>query len=40
MPLPRYNCIDTYPEIGRQLHQMMIKWEQDLKNNPRGWIKH
>ena len=39
-PGESYNCIDTYPEIGRQLHQMMIKWEQDLKNNPRGWIKH
>lgn len=33
-----YNLASHYPEVCRELQVRMVKWEQSLAKNPRGWI--
>ncbi len=32
-----YNVIDTYPETGKKMLQIMTDWEKKFYKNPRGW---
>jgi uncharacterized sulfatase len=38
-PGESYNLIDTHREVGQKLLTKMKKWEEDLRENPRGWIE-
>jgi len=33
-----YNLIKKYPDVGKQLQELMGKWEKEFLKNPRGWI--
>jgi len=34
------NCdIDTHPEVGQGLLRKMMEWEENLGDNPRGWVE-
>ena len=37
-PGENYNLINTYPEIAEKLHGMLVEWEKQTKNNPRGFL--
>jgi arylsulfatase A-like enzyme len=36
-PNESYNVINTYPDIGRRLLEMMTDWERVVNKNPRGF---
>jgi len=38
-PGESYNIIRYHPETARRLHNMMVDWEKEFYNNPRGWVK-
>jgi len=37
-PFERYNLMQTYPEIGNRLLAKLENWENQIAENPRGWI--
>jgi len=37
-PGENYNVIKHHPEIGRQMEEIMSRWEREFIKNPRGWI--
>ena len=37
-PFERYNLIQTHPEIGDRLRGAMVRWEDEMARNPRGWL--
>lgn len=32
-----YNLIKKYPDVGRQMLELMKRWENEFLKNPRGW---
>ena len=38
-PFERYNLIQTRPEIGNRLLAAMVRWENEMARNPRGWLE-
>jgi hypothetical protein len=37
-PGESYNVIDTYPDVARKLHRILVEWEEQTKKNPRGFL--
>jgi arylsulfatase A len=37
-PSESYNLMDSYPEVTRQLVQMLDDWETEMDENVRGWL--
>lgn len=37
-PGESYNVIDTYPDVAKKLHGILIEWEEQSKKNPRGFL--
>ncbi|UCE00721.1 MAG: sulfatase [Chloroflexota bacterium] len=37
-PSESYNLIETYPDVARNLTNMLDEWEAELKVNLRGWL--
>ena len=33
-----YNLIKKHPDVGRQMQELMERWEREFIKNPRGWI--
>jgi len=38
-PGERYNLIGTHPDVGQKLLEKMAEWEENLRENPRGWTE-
>lgn len=36
-PGESYNLVKKYPDVGRQMRELMERWENELLKNPRGW---
>jgi arylsulfatase A-like enzyme len=34
-----YNLMKKYPDVGRQMQQLMEQWEKEFIANPRGWVE-
>ncbi|MHB9099453.1 MAG: sulfatase family protein, partial [Syntrophales bacterium] len=37
-PGENYNVINTYPDVARKMHTMLVEWEEQIKKNPRGFL--
>lgn len=37
-PGENYNVINTYPDVAKRMHGLLIEWEQQMKKNPRGFF--
>lgn len=37
-PAESYNLMKKYPDVGRQMRELMERWEKEFIKNPRGWI--
>jgi uncharacterized sulfatase len=37
-PSESYNLIDNFPDVVRELDEMMGEWDKRMQENPRGWI--
>jgi uncharacterized sulfatase len=37
-PAESYNLMKKYPDVGRQMQEMMERWEREFIKNPRGWL--
>ncbi len=33
-----YNLASRYPEVCREMQERMVRWEQGIAKNPRGWV--
>ncbi len=38
-PGESYNLMKKYPEVGKQMQELVERWEKEFVKNPRGWIK-
>ena len=34
-----YNLTKKYPDVARQMRELMERWEREFVKNPRGWKK-
>ncbi len=37
-PGENYNVINTYPDVARKMHGLLVEWEGQIKKNPRGFL--
>jgi arylsulfatase A len=37
-PGENYNVINAYPDVAEKMHGILVKWEQQMKKNPRGFL--